>query len=107
MGLADQVLPEHLSKAKELSKIIRECKMNMQLLRKQLEQANRNGEEKVYLELIALFQQQEKQAKEAEQELSNMYFEKQEREWTEVHKVVLRMREIGIKEEVIRKILKP
>ncbi|AQY41511.1 hypothetical protein [Bacillus thuringiensis] len=105
MGTENRVLPEHLMMASELEKERKECIQNRQLLYKQMEQANRNGDKIAYVELHDLYQKQNSRDLEISKELSAMYFKKIKNNSSKERKKVLqvadRLEEVGGRKEVV------
>lgn len=105
MGTENRVLPKHLEKATELEEERRECMRNQQLLYKQMEQENRDGNKSVYIELHALYQKQIKRDLEISKELSAMYFKKMRNDSSQESKDVLevadRLEAVGGRKEVV------
>jgi len=105
MGTEKRVLPEHLEKAMKLEEERRESIQNQQLLYKQMEQANRNGDKHVYCELHALYQKQSERYLEISKDLSAMYFKKLKKDSSKERKAVLdaadRLEEVGGRKEVV------
>lgn len=108
MGTESRVLPEHLAKAVELEKERKECIQNRQLLYKQMEQANRNGDKVAYVELHDLYQKQNSRDLEISRELSAMYFKKMKSDSSKKDETVLdvadRLEEVGGRKEVVEAI---
>ncbi|MBG9938158.1 hypothetical protein [Bacillus tropicus] len=108
MGTESRVLLEHLEKAMELEEERRECLHNQQLLYKQMEQENRNGNKNAYIELHALYQKQIKRDLEISKELSAMYFKKMKndssKESRDVLNVADRLESVGGSKEVVEAI---
>ncbi|MDM5430279.1 hypothetical protein [Bacillus mycoides] len=86
----------------------RENIQNQQLVYKQMEQANRNGDKNVYFELHALYQKQTGRYLEISKELSAMYFKKLKKDSSKERKNVLgiadRLEEVGGRKEVVEAI---
>ncbi|MEB8661048.1 hypothetical protein P4H14_27630, partial [Bacillus cereus] len=95
MGIESRVLPEHLEKALELEEERRECIQNLHLLYKQMNQANKESNKTLYLELHNAYQKQSIRDLEISKQLSAMYFKKQksdrEAERTEVFRIADRL----------------
>ncbi|MDJ1474359.1 hypothetical protein QBX67_02680 [Bacillus sp. LS15-K4] len=108
MGTENRVLSKHLKKAMELEEERRECMHNQQLLYKQMEQENRNGNKDAYVELHALYQKQIKRDLEISKELSAMYFRKIKSDSSKESKDVLdvadRLEAVGGRKEVVESI---
>ncbi|HHT7172111.1 TPA: hypothetical protein ACTZ3H_002803 [Bacillus cereus] len=108
MGTENRVLPEHLEKAMKLEEERRESIQNQQLLYKQMEQANRNGDKNVYVELHDLYQKQTGRYLEISKELSAMYFKKlkndSSRESKDVLDVADRLESVGGRKEIVEAI---
>ncbi|PEP08164.1 hypothetical protein CN577_11545 [Bacillus toyonensis] len=108
MGTENRVLPKHLEKAMELEEERRECMRNQQLLYKQMEQENQNGNKNAYVELHALYQKQIKRDLEISKELSAMYFKKMKKDSSKESKDVLdvadRLEAVGGRKEVVEAI---
>nr|WP_283790471.1 hypothetical protein [Bacillus sp. LS15-K4] len=92
----------------ELEEERRECMHNQQLLYKQMEQENRNGNKDAYVELHALYQKQIKRDLEISKELSAMYFRKIKSDSSKESKDVLdvadRLEAVGGRKEVVESI---
>lgn len=110
MGIKTRVLPEHLEKAMKLEDERRESIQNQQLLYKQMEQANRNGDKNVYVELNDLYKKQTGRYLEISKELSAMYFKKMKNDSSKESKDVLdvadRLEAVGGRKEVVEAIRK-
>ncbi|PEB56220.1 hypothetical protein CON65_15790 [Bacillus pseudomycoides] len=110
MGIEQRVLPKHLKAAMKLESERRECVQNQQLLYKQMEQANRNGDKSAYFELHDLYQKQIRRDLEISKELSAMYFKKIKSDCSKERKNVLdvanRLEEVGGRKEVVERIRK-
>lgn len=108
MGTENRVLPEHLVKAMELEEERRKCMHSQQVLYKQMEQENRNGNNNAYIELHALYQKQIKRDLEISEELSVMYFKKMKNDSSKESKNVLdvaeRLEAVGGRKEVVEAI---
>lgn len=108
MGTESRVLPEHLGKAMGLEEERRECIQNQQLLYKQMEQEDRNGDKNAYFELHALYQKQIRRDLEISKELSAMYFKKMKNDSSKESKDVLgiadRLEAVGGRKEVVEAI---
>ncbi|MGE7881671.1 hypothetical protein [Bacillus sp. NPDC094077] len=94
--------------ASELEKERKECIKNRQLLYKQMEQANRNGDKIAYVELHDLYQKQNSRDLEISKELSAMYFKKIKNDSSKESKDVLdiadRLESVGGRKEVVEAI---
>ncbi|EXY06157.1 hypothetical protein BF15_24835 [Bacillus thuringiensis] len=110
MGIESRVLPEHLEKALELEEERRECIQNLHLLYKQMNQANKESNKTLYLELNNAYQKQSIRDLEISKQLSAMYFKKQksdrEAERTEVFRVADHLEKVGGRKEVVERIRK-
>ncbi|MDZ5607058.1 hypothetical protein U2I54_08095 [Bacillus pseudomycoides] len=108
MGTASRVLPEHLKKALELEEERRECVQNQQLLYKQMEQANRDGNKNAYIEFHELHQKQIRRDMEISKELSAMYFKKMKNNRSKERENVLgvadHLEEVGGRKEIVEQI---
>ncbi|TKI43447.1 hypothetical protein [Bacillus mycoides] len=80
MGLADRVLPEHIQRAGDLEKQLREYMQNQKMLEQQSNRAMNNREVTTALELKELSSKQKEEAAIAEKELIELYKERQKRD---------------------------
>ncbi|MDR5045802.1 hypothetical protein GH876_12040 [Bacillus thuringiensis] len=110
MGIESRVIPEHLEKALELEEERRECIQNLHLLYKQMNQANKESNKTLYLELHNAYQKQSIRDLEISKQLSAMYFKKQksdrEAERKEAFRVADHLEKVGGRKEVVERIRK-
>ncbi|EJR24604.1 hypothetical protein [Bacillus cereus] len=108
MGLANRVLPEHVQRAGDLEKQLREYMQNQKMLEQQSNRAMSNREVTTALELKELSSKQKEEAAVAEKELIGLYKERQKRnqERKDVLEVANHLESLGGNPKVVEQIRK-
>ncbi|MCU5514392.1 hypothetical protein OCF62_07385 [Bacillus wiedmannii] len=113
MGIRDRVLPEHVQRAELLEGKLREYMMNRKLLLSQCERSMNSGEFTVAQELKRLSDKQCEEVHAVEEELMDLYMQKQKsdqsfknKERKEVLKIAKHLEAVSGSSEIVEEIEK-